>query len=470
MTTRSLSTLILPLFVSSLLSSPVHSAPLKTPRLDPSEIASRALPSVVSISTTRDGEGAENRSVGVGSGVILRSDGLIVTSHHVIDGSKRVRVTLQGGGAPLDARILATDPRSDIALLRLEKGAPAPLPVLPLGDSDSVKVGDPAIAVGNPFGFNHTVTSGIISARGRPGAAMGPFGDPGPDVDDMLQTDAAINPGNSGGPLLDAGGRMIGLNAAIFSQNGAFIGIGFAIPSRVVQEITDQLLKNGRVVRGWLGVTAQSLDERLAAKFKTTPQGALVSDLRQNGPAQKAGLRVGDVVKRFDQQPIKDSLDLKQRATAATVGKSVEIEAVRNGQKIVQTLLIGEQPKADFDESQSTALSQLPGKAAKKPFRAAKDLGLALQDVPSDLRGMMGLASREGVLVGQVTPGSVAEEAGIGSGDVLLAIERAPVSTSHEASMQIQRQLKKAAHGDHLLLLVQRGPEDRIFLVLPTQE
>ncbi|NDD92174.1 hypothetical protein EBZ37_08825, partial [bacterium] len=214
----------------------------------PSDIVKKALPTVVTINCTRTPTPADKHSMGVGSGVILREDGLIVTSYHVIEGAEKITVALQGKADPLKARALAVDSRSDIALLRLDQPPPR-LPTLKLGDSDRLQVGDLAIAVGNPFGFSHTVTLGIVSARGRNGAFMGPYGDQGPEVDDMIQTDAAINPGNSGGPLLNSEGEMIGLNAAIFSQNGAFIGIGFAIPSKVVREITDQLLKNGRVVR-----------------------------------------------------------------------------------------------------------------------------------------------------------------------------------------------------------------------------
>ena len=204
-----------------------------------SEVARRASPAVVRIESAHRGDrGIERRSVGVGTGVILREDGLIVTSYHVIDGSERLNVTLAGQEQPIPATILAGDPRSDIALLRIEKGS-RKLATLTLGDSDQVRVGDAAIAVGNPFGFDHTVTSGIVSARGRNGAAMGPFGDPGPDVDDMIQTDAAINPGNSGGPLVDGDGHMIGVNTAIarVAPDGLPItSISFSLKSSVAKQ------------------------------------------------------------------------------------------------------------------------------------------------------------------------------------------------------------------------------------------
>jgi len=430
-----------------------------------SEVARRASPAVVRIESAHRGDpGVDKRSLGVGTGVILREDGLIVTSYHVIDGAERLSVTLAGQEKALPASLLAGDSRSDIALIRVEKGSRR-FSTLTLGDSDKVRVGDAAIAVGNPFGFDHTVTSGIVSARGRNGAAMGPFGDPGPDVDDMIQTDAAINPGNSGGPLLNAEGEMVGLNTAIFSQSGAFIGIGFAIPSRVVREITDQLLKNGRVIRGWLGVTAQNLNDDLAKKFATEKRGALVSDVRPKSPALRAGLKAGDIIRSFDGKPVPDSATLKSLAVAAPAGKPVAIEFLRHGKTSSVRLLVEEQPQPEKEQAQKDA-----GLAAKlersRPLRSTTDLGLSLQNVPGELREMMGLDSKEGVLVGQVSPTSAASEAGLSPGDVLLAVEREAVGSADDASTRITRWLKTRRDPDPLLLLVQRGPGDRVFIAL----
>jgi serine protease Do len=428
------------------------------------EIAKKAMPAVVSIQSMRQASAGEKRSLGVGSGVIIREDGLIVTSYHVIEGANRVTVNLEGKGEPLKAKIIAGDSRSDIALLQLQNRS-AKYASLKLGDSDRVQVGDPAIAVGNPFGFDHTVTSGIVSARGRNGASMGPFGDPGPDVDDMIQTDAAINPGNSGGPLLNGDGEMVGLNAAIFSQSGAFIGIGFAIPSRVVREITDQLLKNGRVVRGWLGVTAQNLDEHLAKKFKTEARGALISDIRPKGPAFIAGLKPGDIIRSFDKQPVANSPTLKSLASKAVAGKTVEVEYLRDGKRTSAKLLIAEQPRTGTEGDDADA--GLAAVEENKPPRSAADLGLTLQNVPADLRGMMGLSAKQGVLVGQVTPGSAAAESGLSPGDVLLSLESEAVASSEEVTVKIARWLKAYKSPDSILLLVQRGPGDKVFIALP---
>ncbi len=430
-----------------------------------SEVARKAMPAVVSIQSTRQQSAGEKRSLGVGSGVIIREDGLIVTSYHVIEGANKVIVNLEGKKEPLKAKIIAGDARSDIALLQLENG-PQKFASLKLGDSDRVQVGDPAIAVGNPFGFDHTVTSGIVSARGRNGSAMGPFGDPGPDVDDMIQTDAAINPGNSGGPLLNSDGEMVGLNAAIFSQSGAFIGIGFAIPSRVVREITEQLLKHGRVVRGWLGVTAQNLDDNLARKFKTEPRGALISDIRPKGPAFQAGLKAGDIIRSFDKQPVANSPALKALATRASAGKTVEVEYLRDGKQASAKLLVQEQPRTD-EEEDGTEAAGLAAVQESKPPRTAADLGLSLQNVPADLRGMMGLSARQGVLIGQVTPGSAASEAGLTPGDVVLSFESESVASSEEVTVKIARWLKARRAPDSILLLVQRGPGDKVFIALP---
>jgi serine protease Do len=358
-----------------------------------------------------------------------------------------------------------------VALLQLETSAESPqlpkLNPLKLGDSDRAKVGDSVIAVGNPFGFRHSVTSGIISARGRNGSTIGAMtgtpGENGPEVEDLIQTDAAINPGNSGGPLLNTQGEMIGLNAAIFSQNGGFIGIGFAIPARVVKEISDELIKSGKIIRGWIGVTAQTLDTELAPLLHAQgPQGALISDIRAGGPAQKSDLRPGDILLQFDGTPIRDSVHLKQVVSKTPAGKKVRLELLRNGKPETRELVVQEKGPL---ESKPIAEEESSEKALP-PSKKTHDLGITLQNVPNDLRSLLELPAKEGVLISQVSPGSRAARAGLNTGDVILSLSLTPADSADALQKAIDSKLASKKPGP-LLLLLQRGPGDRIFVALP---
>jgi len=429
-----------------------------------SEVAQRAIPSVVSISSTR-------KSTSLGSGVIIDREGLIVTSHHVIEGATRISVNLNSGGPGYPAKVVAGDSRSDIALIRLTKLPPTPLPALPWGDSDRVRVGDTVIAVGSPFGFRHTVTSGILSARGRSGATIASItGSPGnhaPDVEDLLQMDAAINPGNSGGPLLNAQGEMVGLNAAIFSQTGGFMGIAFAIPSKTVRQIADELIKNGKLLRAWIGVTAQNLEPELAPLFAGSDgSGALLSDVRPGSPAQKAELQPGDILRAFDGSPIRDAAELKQAVNRSKIGKKVRLDILRSGKIQNTELVIAEQPPAGAD------LLPEPPIPTPSPTiqlaRSGKELGLSTQNVPADLRELLLLPKKLGVLITQVTPESPAALAGLSTGDVILSVNQRNSESSDGLQASIKDWLTQKKPGP-LLLLVQRGPGDRIFVALPVE-
>jgi serine protease Do len=449
------------LFIALLLSHSGLAAPL--PNFG--ETTQRALPGVVSIQTTR------KTAPSVGSGVVLRADGTILTSYHVVENAEKLSVTFFGNTQPYPAKVLAFDPPTDIALIQLEKsqpdqpGWPQLFPVT-LGDSDKTRAGDPVLAVGNPFGFQHSVTSGIISARGRNGSSLGAVagapGENGPEVEDMIQTDAAINPGNSGGPLLNAQGQMIGLNAAIFSQSGGFIGIGFAIPSRIVSQITQELLSQGRIVRGWIGVTAQSLDTDLSKLLHASRlNGALLSDVRVDSPAERAGLKAGDILVDFDGQSIRDSLHLKTLVSRARVNQSVKLQFLRNGKKKSGQIEIAERPHQP----------SIPSKKPDAPPSSTRELGLALQNLPSDLRDLLELSRNNGVLISQITPGSPAARAGLNTGDVILAMNQQTTTDAEKLEASINLHLKamnpeKNKPGP-LLLLVQRGPGDRIFIALP---
>ena len=278
-------------------------------------------------------EKSEQHVVGLGSGIVLRPDGVILTNSHVVDHAERIQVSLANIGADKDdknkypAHLIGIDPKTDLAVIQMDSG-PKNLPTLTFADSDALKVGDWAIAVGSPYGLRHSVTFGIISATGR--AQMGIL-----DTEDFIQTDAAINPGSSGGPLLDANGQIVGVNTAIFSQGGGFSGIGFAVPSKIAKEVSEQLITHGRMIRGWIGLSAQDLDQDLAKHFKApSQQGALISEVGENGPAREAQFKTGDVVLKYNHQPVASATQFKSLVGKTKVGSVIPRRSVprrRNG-------------------------------------------------------------------------------------------------------------------------------------------
>ncbi len=261
------------------------------------------------------------RRQGSGSGFIIRQDGVILTNNHVVEDAKEITVILTDK-REYSAKVIGRDPKTDLAVLKIvPKGD---LPVAQLGDSDALRVGDWVIAIGNPFGLSNTVTVGIVSAKGRVIGA-GPY-------DDFIQTDAAINPGNSGGPLFNARGEVVGINSAIFSQSGGNIGIGFAIPINVAKQLLPELETNGSVTRGWLGVSIQQLTPELARSLSVSEaRGALVADVTSSGPAEKSGMKRGDIIVSYDGKKIEDSAALPTLVAATPVGRTVPVEVIRNG-------------------------------------------------------------------------------------------------------------------------------------------
>jgi serine protease Do len=354
------------------------------------------------------------RQHGLGSGVIVTKDGYILTNNHVVDNAEEVKVTLQDG-REFTAKVIGRDPKSDIAVIKIDA---KDLPTVPLADSDKVQVGDIVLAIGNPFGVGQTVTTGIVSATGRGNLGI-------EDYEDFIQTDAAINPGNSGGALVDVEGRLIGVNTAIFSRTGGNQGIGFAIPSDLARNVMDSLIKYGKVTRGYLGVMIQDVTPALAKEFKLKDTtGALIGDVVPKGPADKAGLKDGDVVLDYNGRNVTDSRRLRLAVGETKPGTTVPVKILRDG--ATKTLEV--------------TVQQLPGteQLAQNNAPNSNDNGtlngVAVSDLDQQARQELKVPeSVKGVVITEVQPDSPAAEAGLKQGDVLQEINRHPVKTAEEA-------------------------------------
>jgi serine protease Do len=340
----------------------------------------------------------------MGSGFIIHPTGYIVTNNHVVEGATEIKVTLTTKES-LDAKLIGRDPKTDLALIKI--ASDKPLPTVPFGDSDALEVGDWVLAIGNPFGLGHTVTAGIVSAKGRIIGA-GPY-------DAFIQTDASINPGNSGGPLFNMRGEVIGINTAIVAGGQ---GIGFATPSNMAKEVLLQLHDAGKVTRGWLGVAIQSLSPDLTKAFGLeNDHGALVADVLANGPAAKAGIERGDIIVSFQGQKVQDSNELPRLVAAMAPGTKVEVEVVRGGKKLTIPVTL----ETMKDEEQEAA-------ARLQPSDVEEALGLQVQAITPDVARTLRLENTEGVVVSQVAPESPAAEAGVRRGDVVREVNRKPVT------------------------------------------
>src|SRR2546426_23230 len=355
----------------------------------------------------------------VGSGFILSADGYIVTNNHVVDDATAIQVKL-ADGRELAAKVVGRDPKTDLSLLKVEATA---LPVIPVGDSSALQVGEPVMAIGNPFGLEQTVTTGIVSATGR-SIGAGPY-------DDFIQTDASVNPGNSGGPLISARGQVIGINTAIFSQNGGSVGIGFAVPSSLAKSVITQLAEHGKVERGWLGVSIQPLTRELAQGFKRADAtGALVAAVVEGSPAEKAGVKSGDVVVEFAGKKVTKSGDLPSLVAEARVGSEVPMVVVREGKEVRLTARI-----ARLEDEKPSRVAGSEGKG---------QLGLSVQPLTPPVARELGLKVNEGVLVRDVAEGSRAGEAGIRAGDVIVEVDRQPVRTVEDLKTRVDKHAKGA--------------------------
>lgn len=378
----------------------------------------------------------------VGSGFIVSEDGYVVTNNHVIERGEEIEVILQDG-TRYPATVRGRDPKTDLALLKVD--ADADLPYVTLGSSDDAEVGDWVLAVGNPFGLGGTVTAGIISARGRD-IQSGPF-------DDFLQIDAPINRGNSGGPLFDANGRVIGINTAIYSPSGGSVGIGFAIPSEMAEDVIDQLMANGTVERGWLGVEFQPVNDAVAASLGLDEaQGALVAGVAEDGPADQAGVRVGDVIMSVDGEALDDPKDLPRLVAATPAGTKVAMEVLRGGKTKRLNVRIGQSES----EAELAAATQT-GEA--EPAR----LGVQLSTLTPEIRSRYGMEGKDGVLVTKVQRGSPASRAGIRPGQVITMVGQTAVDSPDEVAEAVQRAAE--AGRPSVLLMIEQGNARRFVAV-----
>src|SRR5579875_3414240 len=382
----------------------------------------------------------EYKQHGLGSGVIVSPDGYILTNNHVVGHADEIHVTLMDK-REFTAKVIGKDAKTDLALIKINTNQPLPSAVL--GDSATAEVGDWVMAIGSPFGFNLTVTSGIISAKGR---ALGG------NYDNFIQTDASINPGNSGGPLFNTSGQVIAINTAIYSSTGANNGIGFAIPINLAKSVMEQLKEHGKVIRGWLGVEIQEVTPALAKSFGlSVPIGALVAGVESDGPAAKAGIERGDIITKFNGETVHDEHELPEMVAATPIGKRVPIEVIRNGKQVKLEATI-----AQLKEQQVAS--------AESPGAAGASWGLQVRDLTPELAQQLGLHSSKGVVITGVKPDSPAAEANLQQGDQILEINHKKVNSADEFAA-IARQAQKDK--SQALLLVQRGNATLYTVISP---
>ena len=377
----------------------------------------------------------EYQQKSLGSGFIISSDGYILTNNHVISRATKIRVKLLYTGEVYDAEVVGSDPKTDVALLKIK--ASRKLPTVALGDSDNIKVGDWVLAVGNPFGLNGTVTWGIISAKGRV-IGQGPY-------DHFLQTDAAINPGNSGGPLVDMNGKVVGINTAIVASGQ---GIGFAVPINIAKKLIPQL-KKGNIVRGWLGVLVQNVTPDMVKFFKLPDtSGAIVSQVVKGSPADRAGIKEGDVIVEYDGKKVNSATDLPYLVAFTTPGETVNIKIVRDGREIIKHVTIGKKPK----------------KIALEREKESR-LGITVTNITPYVKEEYNLKIDNGVVITDVREGSIAYLSGLKKGDVIIEVNRKKVKDVADFNEKIKKALKKKII---LFLINRRG--NQIYLSISVHE
>lgn len=380
---------------------------------------------------------------GSGTGVIMDKEGHIITNNHVIEDADKIEVKLYSGQT-YEAKVIGTDSYSDLAVLKID--AKDVVPAV-LGDSDKVKIGEWVIAGGNPFGLDNTITTGIVSARGREISG-------GNKYEDYIQTDAAINPGNSGGPLVNLNGEVIGINTAIFSKNGGYMGIGFAIPSNMVKNIVDSLIKKGKVVRGWLGIGIQDLDTKLAKSFGYEgTKGALVGFVDKDGPASKYGVKQGDIILKINGKKVKNSNHLKNLVAVNEPSKDVTLTIFRDKKEIDVKVKLGELKAKDGDKIQESDSSKDNNVIFEK-------LGLTLEELTKENKKNYKFKNENGLIVKSVKPNSVSFMAGLSKGDLIVNVNGKAINTINEFEKIIDKELKNGIR----LLIEDSQMEHYIFL------
>jgi len=373
----------------------------------------------------------------LGSGVIVSADGFILTNNHVIADADLIKISLADKRS-YDARVVGKDPKTDLALLKINADG---LPALKLGDSDKIEIGQFVLAFGNPFGLSGTVTSGIVSAKGRANLRIA-------DYEDFIQTDAAINPGNSGGALVNLEGELVGINTAIFSQSGGSLGIGFAIPSNMARAVMESLAKYGKVVRGYLGVSIQELTPELKKSFKYEGEGVLVAEVMAGSPAERAGLKPGDIIAEYRGHKVSSTSEFKNLVGETAPGEKVEMKAFRNG-KLEN---ISAQVVELKDEQEPTR----PGTSRPSSF------GLLVQELTPELRSQLGVGKNlEGVVVAAVEPGSRADASGLKAGDIILRVNQTMVRNTSDFARAME------SVGDEQVLFWIFRDSRTLFVVVP---
>lgn len=381
----------------------------------------------------------EPRQQAAGSGVIIDARGYVLTNNHVIQDAEKIVVHLNDK-RKFDAKLVGGDKQTDLAVLKIDA---ANLQTASFGDSEKLEVGEWVLAIGNPFGLAQTVTAGIISAKGR--AYMGIT-----EYENFIQTDAAINPGNSGGPLVNLAGEVIGINTAIVTRSGGYQGIGFAIPSNMAQNVMEQLVQNKEVKRGWLGVSVQEVDADLAKSFgMKEARGALVTDVIEAGPAEKAGMKQGDIILSLAGKEVANMNHLRHLVAASAVNQKVDVVVLRNGREITLQVVLGDKDKAQVAESQE------PSASGEKKLA---EWGLELQNLTDELAAKYNIKKKIGVLIADIIPGTPAEDARLMPGDLLLAINNRRVETVDQATQYLSQ-------GNRHLLLIQKGVFSRYVVI-----
>lgn len=383
----------------------------------------------------------ELKQKSLGSGVVVSEDGFILTNNHVVADADEILVTLSTKEKyePKKAKLIGRDPKTDIALIKIE--VDKSLSAARLGDSDKLRVGDWVVAIGNPFGLGHTVTAGIVSAKGRVIGA-GPY-------DDFIQTDASINPGNSGGPLFNLDGEVIGINTAIFTHGGGNIGIGFAIPINIAKSVMAQLKEKGKVVRGWLGVTIQTVTPAIQEKFGLKKaEGALIGEVTEGSPADRGGLKRGDIVISFDGKKVKEMNGLPPMVADTAVGKKVEIIVIRKGKEKRLTVTVGE-----LEEETRMAATETP--------EIEESFGFSVQELTPELAESLSLKGEKGVVVSGIKRGSPAYEAGLQRGDLIQEIEKEPVGNMND----YKRIMRESASKKQILMVVRHRGHTRYIIL-----